>query len=231
MPKNLIATPILDYRNSEVRAVSDQIVPDRYSSREIVQEAHRRLLAELRPVYSVRELQSASQTLRAKQGSCSQRMACLEAIARACGVGTRVHALWVDRRFWYPRFGWLRPLIPRRILLVWPQFFTENGWLDFDELYDSIRGLVSAAPQAFTNDGESLFEAVRHTPVDLFGKSCASGEACSADLSRFVVASEGLFDTRDEVFAKFGSIENTIRGKAFEVLFGGRSIVPFVRTQ
>lgn len=122
-------------------------------------------------------------------------------------------------------------MIPRRVLLVWPQFFTEHGWLDFDELYDSIRGLVLAAPHPFTNDGESLFEAVRHSPVDLFGKSCDSGEACSADLSRFVVGNEGFFDVRDEVFAKFGSLENTIRGKAFEVLFGGRPSIPFVKTQ
>ncbi len=119
-----------------------------------------------------------------------------------CGVATRVHVLWVNGRFWYPRFGWLRPLIPRRILLVWPQFFIEESWVDFDELYDSIQALARGTSKVFANNGESLFEAVTHTPVDLFGKSCGSSEACHADLSRFVIANEGVFDARDDVFAR-----------------------------
>ena len=37
-------------------------------------------------------------------GSCSQRLAILESVARAIGVATRVRALLIDRSFWYPRF-------------------------------------------------------------------------------------------------------------------------------
>jgi len=43
------------------------------------------------------------------------------------------------------------------------------------------------------------------------------------DLSRFVIESGGVFDTRDDVFERFGSFEDTWKGKAFEWLYAGRS--------
>ncbi|SEK66054.1 hypothetical protein [Nonomuraea pusilla] len=66
------------------------------------------------------ERQPASRTLALGRGSCSQRLAVLEAVARACGVATRVRGLLVDGRFWHPRFPLLRPLVPGRVVLAWP---------------------------------------------------------------------------------------------------------------
>ncbi len=38
----------------------------------------------------------------------------------------------------------------------------------------------------------------------------------------FVLKDEGLFDTRDEVFERFGSLRQTLRGSVFEMVFGDR---------
>lgn len=182
------------------------------------------------PVYSGDERQPASKTLRGRKGSCSQRMACLEAVCRAAGIPTRVRALHVEGSFWYPRFRFTRSFIPRRILLVWPQFLLEGAWVGFEELHSSIERLAQISP-GFSNAGESLFEAVLKAPVDFFGVTC--GLACgreSHDLSRFVLSDEGLFDTRDDVFAKFGFFQDTLRGRAFELLFGSSLSSKFTRT-
>jgi hypothetical protein len=83
--------------------------------------------------------------------------------------------------------------------------------------------LVLTSPGGFTNTGESIFEAVVEKPVDFLGKSC--GLACARpehDLSHFLVRNGGLFDTRDEVFERFGSFQHTLRGRAFELVYGGR---------
>lgn len=223
---NLKATTILDFDRGEIRPLAESLVQPGQSDRSFVQKAHLCLCELLRPVYSVNEWQSASKTLRKKSGSCSQRMACLEAVARAAAIPTRVRALHVKGSFWYPRFRISRPFIPERVLLVWPQFYLGGLWVDFDELHSSMDRLVEGAP-AFTNEGESLFEAVRKTPVDFLGKSC--GLACAKpdhDLSKFVLSDFGFFDTRDEVFERFGSFQHTLRGRAFELLFGGRSLRP-----
>ena len=56
------------------------------------------------------------------------------------------------------------------------------------------------------------------------GKTC--GPACAPskfDLSKFVAADEGFFDTRDEVFARFGSFQTTFRGRIFDAIYGGRA--------
>jgi len=117
----------------------------------------------------------------------------------------------------------VRWFIPRRILLVWPQFFLQGLWVDFDELYSPLAELAATAPQGFRNDGESLFEAVQNTPVDFLGKTC--GLACARpehNLSKFVLQDSGFFDTRDEAFIRFGSFQHTWRGRIFEAVFGGR---------
>jgi len=161
--------------------------------------------------------------LRDRRGSCSQRMACLEAVARAAGIPTRVRALKVSGTFWYPRFRLLRNLIPRRILLIWPQFFLQGLWVDFDELYLPMAQLAASSTSGFTNEGESLFEAVQHTPVDFFGKTC--GMACARpehNLSKFILEEKGFFNSRDEAFRCFGSFQQTLRGRLFELIFGGR---------
>lgn len=219
---NLKATSILDFDSDEVRVLVENMIEPDQSDRTYVQRAHVRICQIVRPVYSVNEWQPVSKTLQMKKGSCSQRMACLEAIARGAGISTRVRALHVSGRFWYPRFWLSRPFIPNRILLVWPQFSLQERWVDLDELYSPV-ALLAATSHGFRNDGETLFEAVQKTPIDFLGKSC--GLACAKpehDLSRFVLNDEGFFDTRDEAFERFGSFQHTPRGRVFEAVFGGR---------
>ncbi len=219
---NLKATAILDIHHEEVRRLAEALIHPGQPDRIFLQSSHLCLSQKVRPVYSVDELQPVSETLRRARGSCSQRMACLEAVARTGGIPSRVRALHVKGEFWYPRFWLSRPFIPERILLVWPQFFLQGKWVDFDEIYSPV-GQLAATSNGFRNNGESLFEAVQHTPVDFLGKTC--GLACARpehDLSRFVLDDAGFFDTRDEVFDRFGSFKRTLRGLAFEAIFGGR---------
>ncbi len=221
---NLQATLILDHQEAIIRDLAMRLREREPEDRKLVQSAHRYLVEFVKPIYTLDELQSASQTLRERHGSCSQRMACLEAVSRACGVPTRSRVLRVSGRFWYPRFQMFRACIPSRILLVWPQFFVDGTWVDFDELYGPATELAGRAVHAFRNDGESIFDAVDHTPVDFMAKTCPLGGARSSfDLSRFVLADEGFFDTRDKVFEHFGSFQTTLRGRMFEVLYGGRT--------
>jgi hypothetical protein len=223
---NLIATPILDYQTSITGDVAAQLSVDAKPGGQLLQAAHRYLVSEVRPVYSVNEFQPASITLRLKCGSCSQRMACLEAVSRACGIPSRSRALHVSGRFWYPRFRTFRAFIPKRILLIWPQFFIEDAWIDFDEIYASAAELAKSASHAFRNDGESVFDAVEHTAVDFMSKTC--GEHCSRsrfDLSKYVLADHGFYNTRDEVFERYGSFQASLRGRMFELIYGGRDSV------
>jgi len=222
-PANLAPTPILDHEHPRVRAIADSLAAGAPRSR--LREAHRRLQAAVRPVYTLDELQPASVTLAKARGSCSQRIACLEAVARADGVPTRVRALLVSGRFWYPRFGrLLRPFLPRRILLAWPQFHLDGAWTDLDELFGDAASLVSSAREGFTNDGETLFEAIGHTSVDFLHKTTTCGAACSAtfDLSKHVLADEGFFDSRDALFASRLLLQHTLSGRVFEAFWGGR---------
>jgi Transglutaminase-like superfamily len=222
-PANLVATPVLDFHDAEMQRLASESAQVAPSDSLRLRHAHRHLTQLLHPVYSVDESRPASITLRERKGSCSQRIACLEAIARALSIPTRVRALHVSGTFWNPRFPLWRAFIPSRILLLWPQFFLEGAWTDFEEIHGSMERLASASASGFKNTGESLFEAVEHSPIDFFGKTC--GLACaspSCDLSRFVLSDEGFFDTRDEVIVRFGNLYGTLRGRAFEALFGGR---------
>lgn len=226
-PANLAATAILDFHDAEVQQVAREFAQAGSGDGLRLRRAHRHLAQFLHPVYSVDESRPASVTLRERKGSCSQRMACLEAVARGMNIPTRVRALHVSGSFWDPRFPLWRTFIPRSILLLWPQFFLGDSWIDFDEIHGSIGHLAAASASGFTNAGESLFEAVQHSPVDFLGKTC--GLACappSCDLSKFVLADEGFFDTRDEAIARFGNLYRTLRGRAFETFFGGRTSTP-----
>ncbi len=225
-PENLKATNILDILDEEAQTLAKEVIQQQLPDRVRLQKAHLLLVSMLRPVYSVDELQPASKTLARKRGSCSQRMACLETVARAIGIPTRVRAIYVNGKFWYPRFRFLRVFIPKRILLVWPQFFLEGSWLDFDELHSPLAKLAATATHGFSNDAESLFEAVQVTPIDFFGKTC--GVACARpdlDLSKFVLEDKGFFNTRDEAFERLGSFQQTLRGHLFEVFLGDRKSV------
>jgi hypothetical protein len=222
-PANVGPTAILDSDHPEVQRLaherSDRDGPNRFW----LQALHTHLVKTLRPVYSLNEWQPASTTLLKGRGSCSQRMACLEAIARAAGVATRVQALRVKGKFWFPRFRISRLFMPKNILLLWPQFFLDGAWLSFDELYGSMEELAAQSVHGFSNNAESLFEAVQGTPIDFAGKTC--GMACARpehNLARFVSVNEGIFDSRDEALQLFGSLQFTVRGRVFELVYGNR---------
>ena len=108
-PANLKATTILDIDDHQFHRIVETLAHQGLSVRIRLQKAHILLIALLRPVYSVDEWQPTSKTLHKKRGSCSQRMACLEAVARSMKIPTRVRAVYVKGSFWYPRFRLMRP--------------------------------------------------------------------------------------------------------------------------
>lgn len=218
---NLRPTRILDYTSDRVQAVVRRVNPPVDAARDFLQAGYLLLRNELRPVYTADELQPTSVTLSQGRGSCSQRFACLESLARAAGIATRVRGLWITGRFWNPRFRLAASFIPTQILLAWPQFHLEGAWIGVEELFDSAARLAARSPRAFANDGETLFDAIDHTAVDFGGVTagCASGRC---DLSGVVVGDEGIFDSRDDLFANRPLFQHTLRGRVFEFLYGGR---------
>ncbi|MGW5687182.1 transglutaminase domain-containing protein [Nonomuraea sp. NPDC003754] len=180
--RTLTTTPVLDWAHPRVARLAAEVQES--DPRTALIAAHRLIAARLRPVHALDEFQPVSVTLALGKGSCSQRLAVLEAVARARGIATRVRGLQVDGRFWAARFPRLRALLPRTVVLAWPEFLLDGRWVPVSELYEC---LDSCHP--FTNSGEeTLFEAVGRTSVDL---------------SAWVVADLGHFDTRDELFGRF----------------------------
>lgn len=102
--RNLVATAILDFADADLTALARELRTAYPVDREVVRAAHAEITRRVSPVYTIDELQPASLTLRKSKGSCSQRMAILEALARAAGIATRARVLWVAGRFWYRRF-------------------------------------------------------------------------------------------------------------------------------
>lgn len=193
------ATRILDLGAPALRALVDRSRVEAASPepRDVLAAAHAVIRAEVRPVYAMDESRPASRTLARGTGSCSQRLAILEAVARSVGVPTRSRALLVDRAFWSPRFPRLGAVLPPTVLLAWPEFHLDGAWRGASELFGPI-GCRGGG--GFANRGaETLFEAAGRCAVDWDGS--AGGEF---DLSRFVVADLGRFPDRDTVFARFG---------------------------
>lgn len=219
------ATRILDHRHPAVQALADKVLRPEATPRANVQAAHRWLMTGMRAVYSIDDSRPVSETVRRNGGSCAQRMACVEALARVGGVATRVRALWLDRSFWFYRLPLLKRVLPERTLMPWPQFHLEGSWVDFDELYGSIEEMArgSAADHAFTNHGQSLYDAVSNTAVDFFGKLRGTDYAVF-DLSRFVVGDGGVFDTRDELMERLEPKRSFAGRLIFQLLYGGRPI-------
>nr|WP_307794071.1 transglutaminase domain-containing protein [Actinacidiphila bryophytorum] len=120
-----------------------------------LRRAHRWISREVRPVYSVVETRPVSQVLRLGRGSCSQRMAVLETVARASGVPTRVRGLVVDGSFWYPRFPRLRRLVPAQVVLAWPEFHVAD-----DELIELRREIHRRPELAGEERGTAGLEVV-----------------------------------------------------------------------
>ncbi|MDX3588393.1 transglutaminase domain-containing protein [Streptomyces europaeiscabiei] len=192
------ATAILDHDDPLVGAVARRVLSEA-TPRDALRAAHRIIARDVRPVYSVEDRRRVSRTLRLGRGSCSQRMAALEAVARAVRVRTRVRGLLVDGAFWYPRFPRLKPFVPEQVLLAWPEFRISGAWVPVGELFDA----PDPGGDGFANKGgETLFDAIARTGVQWGTCGTAPGIAC--DLSAQVVADLGHFDDRDELFARHG---------------------------
>lgn len=200
------STAILDWRHWRVGRLLEQVqVHKPEDMLDLLRIAHRRIAEEIRPVYSLEERRPVSQVLRRGRGSCSQRLAVLEAVARASGVPTRVRGLLVDGAFWYPRFPRFRLLVPDRVVLAWPEFMLETGWVPVSELFGPLHALGAASEGGFINTaGETLFDAVSRTAVDWDGATAQRGMCPMCDLSANVRADLGHYDSRDALFAEHG---------------------------
>jgi hypothetical protein len=163
-----------------------------------LRHAHQAIAAQVRPVYALNDIQPSSKTLDRGRGSCSQRLAVLEALARRRGIRTRVEGLVVDGRFWYPRFPRTPWLVPDRVVLAWPEFRTATGgWIPVGELFEA----TVVMEDGFTNAGEeTLFDAIGRTGVTWRG-DCSTG-VC--DLSGHLLETLGYFDHRDDLFKEYG---------------------------
>ncbi|GAA4935814.1 transglutaminase domain-containing protein [Streptomyces coeruleoprunus] len=209
-PGSCAATPILDLHHPRVTDLVAEArrLAGRDDARSVLAAAHRLIVRRVRPVYAMNDTQPVSRTLARGRGSCSQRLAVLEAVARALGVPTRVRGLVVDGSFWYPRFPRVRFLVPRDVVLAWPEFHLpgDAGWVGASELFGSLETLASRSPAGFTNRGsQTLFEALATTAVDWDGSLCASTGSCSAyDLSASVRTDLGRFPSRDALFTTHG---------------------------
>ncbi len=197
---SLSPTAILDFNSPEVQQLVSRARRAASSSSplEVLEAAHAIIRDEVRPVYALDESTPSSRTLRRGKGSCSQRLAILESVARAVGVRTRVRALLIDRSFWYPRFPRIGFLLPEKIMLVWPEFNIDGTWRSASDLFGAI-GCRGGG--GFKNIGsETLFEAVGRCAVDWDGRSHND----EYDLSNFVRADQGYFSDRDAAFARLG---------------------------
>ncbi|MEV0318283.1 transglutaminase domain-containing protein [Streptomyces sp. NPDC050658] len=207
-------TPILDWENPLVAELirslggpESGLAQDPAQLLATLRRAHGRIAATVRPVYSVQDERPVSETLRRGRGSCSQRLAVLEAVARASGVATRVRGLLVDGAFWYPRFPRLRRIVPDEVLLAWPEFRVAGDapWLPVSELFGGLDELSGLRGSGFTNSGaETLFEALSRTAVDWDGATACPADGASCDLSAHVLVDLGHFDSRDGLFARHG---------------------------
>lgn len=192
-------TRVLDWDHPVVRSLVALVAEARPEDpAALLRVAHRLIVSSVRPVYSVNERRPISRTLARGRGSCSQRLAVLEGIARANGIATRVRGLLVDGRFWYPRFPHMRPLVPNRVILAWPEFHLPTGWVSASEVYGPLSGFSTSS--GFTNAGETLFDAISTTAVDWDGE-CQGG---SCDLSATVLADLGRFESREDLFRAHG---------------------------
>jgi len=199
-PGSLAPTAILDHESLHVQrqVARARAAATRSDAIAVLAAAHHIIREEVRPVYAMNEAVPASRTLRRGSGSCSQRLAILESVARAIGVRTRVRALLIDRSFWYPRFPHIGLALPNLMLLVWPEFQIDDDWCSASELFGPI-GCRGGG--GFANRGaETLFEAVGRCAIGWDGRSHDD----EYDLSRFVRADYGRFADRDEAFARLG---------------------------
>lgn len=187
---SVAATRVLDIATDELAFA------DRYrllSAADQVRHIYADVRRQVRPVYGLDEYQSASRTMARGRGSCSQRLAVVEAGARRLGVPTRVRGLVARGDFWHRRMGLLAFGVPARILLAWPEFFVDGEWRGADEFFPAD---PSAAP--FTNVGaETLFDAIGNGTL-------RSETTCASGFDEAVLFEVGVFDSRDSLFQEYG---------------------------
>jgi len=124
---DVAATPILDWGHDDVARLYEDIAEGAIqSAQEFLVSAHRSVAANIRPVYGLDDRQPVSVTLSRERGSCSQRLAIVEALARRRGIATRVRGPVLRGEFWYPRFRRLHAVIPKSVLLAWPEFLVDG---------------------------------------------------------------------------------------------------------
>lgn len=196
-PGSIGETRILDHASPHLqRFIADEKVARAATPASIVRTAHEAIGRRLSAVYSVNELTPASQVVRRGSGSCSQRFAVLEAIARSFGIRTRVRGLLVDGGYWNGRFPRLAGLIPHQVVIAWPEFLVDGAWLDTSALFEDCE---SGCAGWFLNSGPStLFDAARDHRLE-WGSSASddgSGGVARVDL--------GYFTDRDGLFAAVG---------------------------
>lgn len=193
-------TSLLDWEAHPILSLSAEVTAS--SPLDMVQQAHRLISQRVRPVYALDDSQSASKTLLLGRGSCSQRLAVLEAVVRSVGIATRVRGLLIDGKFWYPRFPRLRFAVPTEVVLAWPEFLVDSTWISASEIFPRS----SALPQeAFSNsNGETLFDAIARTSVAWDEQPSAPGGCVVCDLSSNVLTDLGRFNSRDALFEIHG---------------------------
>jgi hypothetical protein len=195
-------TRIIDFDAPNVQALIARAREGLEDPLEVLERAHGIIRDEVHPVYALNEQQPISRTLARGVGSCSQRLALLEGVARQLRIRTRVRALLVDRSFWYPRFPAIGGMLPDQMRLAWPEFRVDNMWRGASELFGSIGCQTGGG---FKNHGsETLFEAVGRCAVDWDGKA----KDDEYDLSAFIREDLGYFDSRDALFAELGETLN-----------------------
>ncbi|MFE4871571.1 transglutaminase domain-containing protein [Streptomyces sp. NPDC056682] len=231
-------TRILNWRHPHVTSLLHRIAGTAEPSAPAdpvanLRQAHRLIAATVRAVYSVQDERPVSEVLRRGRGSCSQRLAVLESVARASGVATRVRGLLVDGRFWYPRFPQLHRIVPDQVLLAWPEFRVEGlspsgraaaPWLAVSELFGGLDELSRGNGGGFTNAGaETLFDALSRTAIDWDGTTVCPAADAACDLSAYLLADLGHFDSRDELFARHGQTLCPMARLLAEPVLGRRS--------
>ena len=222
--ENLRSTAVLDWDADWMAEVTALGGAASVSGVSALRRLHWVIATNVRGVYAFQETQPASVTWARRRGSCSQRLAILESAARAIGIPTSVRGVWVDGRFWYPRFHALRVAIPDRVLLAWPSFHLDGAWLSASELFETMTALADANPTGFTNKGETLFDALMTTAIDWDGQTAAQPGCAACDLSSRVLIDLGYFNSRDELFATNGqTLCAPVRAIAGPML-GGRII-------
>lgn len=197
-------TQILDHGSVAVLDSAALIEVSHPSELSWLRVAHRLIATRVTAVYALDDRQPASVTIGRGRGSCSQRLAVLEAVARSHAIPTRVRGLFVDGSFWYPRFPRLRPFVPKVVVLAWPEFLLEGVWVGAGELFGPLV-TPPVGSTGFTNsDGETLFDAVARSAVDWDGVTSPPGTCSSCDLSAVVIGDAGYFSDRDALFDAAG---------------------------